>query len=944
VLLGTDFGTNPSTISPPPVKTVCSTVADSLLDVGDATVILHPTDSMNFVPFVNAIRLEYQASYTATANRVRCTSGGTAGAVALAVTGFTDAALRAFDVTDPKRPAIFDLAGAYASGTLTLHDSVATGATHAYTVVPNATIPSLAVELDRRDDILQELASAPAGTYDCLVVAHDSFADNADLARWIAFRAAQRHRIRVVRTSDAYDAFRGGLLHYEAIRRLCVLAFQNWGIESVLLVGDGSEDARGLLRDSAPNFVPARVRYFPVTSSSGGDNVHRNDMNDKWYAQMTPTYYDLPDLLIGRWPVATAAELRAVVDKTLLYEQPATGDDGRWRKRVVMLSDDEWIKRSVPGVGPIAHRRGCSETDFERSIVRASDIVDAAFPGDLRAVRFLLREHSNRLCSSIPEHCAVGFDSLCINGLQRPHVTGGTEVGFYQGATEGTVGKAMTDSVGDGALFLALQSHASRAVVADEFIMSTLEAPFTPAFRNDGKPFVFFGFGCHLNEYGVPSENGSTVSAGDALGERLVLVPSRGAVASYASTGFEYLQPNNAYHEGMWNILFNKRYSRLVGGGAVDSDTLAARWRLSEIVEITEIVAGGSDVIARYNLLGDPLLQLDAGVPRVRVDRVTNGRLQANNRFFVEDPSLPLGLEITLADEQGLDSLWVVKRFRSGPVVPIDSVTITARADTLPQVRAKRSVTVAFEVLVEGCDFDIVVGGRDLAGRVTEFVGGVIFDHRLLANGIEIEDGAVVDPRTAFRFEIGGCAPIPAPLPLEVYVDGVLRTDVVTTADSAQVNWKADFTADLPPGAHTLRFVYEGNDLATYRLTIGTFSLSEVLVFPNPMRRQHRVTRVYFHLGSPVAGGGFRVMDLNGRTVLKRDLRTPGVVQSDVAVPPGGIGSGTGQDETHWNYIEWDGRDLTGDAVANGVYLYELSVHDQGGQTQRHRDKIVLMR
>jgi len=260
------------------------------------------------------------------------------------------------------------------------------------------------------------------------------------------------------------------------------------------------------------------------------------------------------------------------------------------------------------------------------------------------------------------------------------------------------------------------------------------------------------------------------------------------------------------------------------------------------------------------------------------------------------------------------------------------------------QVRAKRSVTVSFEVLIEGCDFDIVVGARDLAGRATEFVGGVIFDNRLLANGIEIQDGAVVDPRTAFRFEIGGCAPIPAPLQLEVYLDGVLRTDVVTSADSVRVNWKADFTADLPPGTHTLRFVYEGNDLAVYTVTIGTFSLTEVLVFPNPMRRQHRVTRVYFHLGAPVAGGGFRILDLNGRTVLKRDLRTPGVVRSDVEVPPGSIGSGTGQDDTHWNYIEWDGRDVAGDAVANGVYLYELSVHDQGGKSQRHRDKIVLMR
>src|SRR5205085_3891094 len=99
-------------------------------------------------------------------------------------------------------------------------------------------------------------------------------------------------------------------------------------------------------------------------------------------------------------------------------------------------------------------------------------------------------------------------------------------------------------------------------------------------------------------------------------------------------------------------------------------------------------------------------------------------------------------------------------------------------------------------------------------------------------------------------------------------------------------------------------------------------------------------------LGEPIAGGHLRVMDLNGRTVGREDLADPGVVKSDAVVPPGAIGSGVGQDDTHWNYIELfrDGLDARGDALANGVYLYELEIRGLSGQTQRRRDRVVIMR
>ncbi len=953
VLLATNFGT--SSTGSTPRQTTCGTMPDASLGASDLRAILRETFPRSGTPYLDLVRVDYPATYVAAGNRIRCTNGGGAGEQFLPIGGFTDSNLRAFDITDPKRTAAFDLAGAYAGGVLTLTDSIATGVVHSYLVVADASIPTAAVDLDRRDDILSELATTPLGTYDVLVVCADILINDPVLAEWKAFREAQGHRLRMVRVSDACDAFRGGLHHYEGVHRLCEQAFRNWGIEFVVLVGDGSEDAAHLLPESGPDLVPSRLRYFLVPSSSDpGNPQYRNDINDKWYSQVAGGPSDpISDLIVGRLPAANSTELAAVLRKTMLYETPAAGDDSAWRKRVLMFADDEWVKRAEPN---IVHRRGCFEPLFEKGVIEASNVVDGAFPGDLRSVRFFLREHSDRMGANndphvpfVPEHRAVDPDSIldyCPNG--QPHSVGSAETSFYGGMLDGQVGKALVDSVGAGCLFFALQSHASRNVVGDEAVINNVEPPFVPPFRNDGKPFIFFGFGCHLNEFGPAGENGGRIP-GDCLGENLVLTESRGAVASYASTGFEFLQENNQYHTWMWRVIFEKRYSRAIGGASVAADTIAARWGLGELLELSEIGFGDPDLSARYCVLGDPMLRLDAGVPRVTVDRIDNGFLQPGGRLAIRNRLQPLGLRVTLRDEQGLDSLWVVERFAGGANVPIPNVTRIANIDTAAAIVAKRSITVDFQLSIDQCNFDIVIGARDLAGRVTEFVGRLQPEQRLLANGVPITSGERVDPRTAFDFEIQECSPVPGALPLEVRLDGAIVPPelLVIRPDAERVNWQAEFTPPwLAAGTHRLQFVYAGDILATYDVTVGGFGMTEVVAFPNPLRKHDDAMRIFFHLGEPIAGGHLRIMDLNGRTVGREDLSQPGVVKSDVQVPPGAIGSGVGQDDTHWNYVELfrAGLDARGDALANGVYLYELEIRGLSGQTQRRRDRVVIMR
>jgi hypothetical protein len=949
----------PQDFSPPPRIQVCGTVAAADVVPGNVTVVLKadpvvefPFDFLDTTPFLDNVRLRYTAQYLAAGDRVRCTSGGATGPTEFTITGFSSgASLVALDITDPKSPAAFDLQGALSGGTLRLTDDIPAGATHSYLVAPSGGIPALAASAIERDTpdpfgppILSELGTPGSfGLYDVLVVAHDSFAGDAKLAEWKAQREAGGHRVRIVRTSDAYDAFDGGLLHYEAIYRLVQEAYRNWGISAVVLVGDGSEDAAGLDPLSGPNFVPARVKYFAVQASSGGGWEYRNDMNDRYYAKMDGPADFYPDILLGRLPVSNAQELRNVVDKIHLYENPVAGDDSKWRKRVLLFSDDEWVRR-IRSPNPFSeHMRGCAEWDFYRSVRRCCDTVKRAFPGDLVCVPFYLHLYSNQLADQIPEHAAWPIETqapACDDtlGYVRPHPSPLSETIFYD-----RVSRALADSVGAGCLFFALQSHAARNVVADESIMLQHDPP-VPDFYNNGKPFVFFGFGCHLNEYGVFAENGGGRSAGDALGETYVTLPERGAVASYASTGFEYLDENNTFHENMWRAIFEKRFFNGLGGTPVNPDTLAADWLLAALLQVAEISNGNTNIIDRFALLGDPLLRLDAGVPRFQVAQPTNGFLDPDGRIGPIDPSQPVGFSFTINDEQGIDSLWVEKRFTGGGREAVAPLTITANVDTAAQIVAKRSYTIKFSILFTECNFELAVGGRDLARRKSEFIGrasfegGGQFGETLAANGIPVQAGDRVDGRTAFRYAYESCAPR-ANFDLTVLLDGQPLFISAFGSDSLKVRWTADFAWDVGPGQHQLQFGLDGSTISSVQLQVGgTLGLHDVVAFPNPFADW---TRVFFRLDEQISGGFLRIMDLNGRLVRQFDLAQPGVVQIYSGVQPAKVGSA--QTDV-MNYVEWDGADNAGDRVANGIYLFELRIQDDAGHALRKLDKVVVMR
>ena len=111
--------------------------------------------------------------------------------------------------------------------------------------------------------------------------------------------------------------------------------------------------------------------------------------------------------------------------------------------------------------------------------------------------------------------------------------------------------------------------------------------------------------------------------------------------------------------------------------------------------------------------------------------------------------------------------------------------------------------------------------------------------------------------------------------------------------------------------------------LAEYRISIGAADEPEIVELfnvPNPFADN---TRFYYELSTEAAAVSMDVFTLAGRKIHTiRDL-------------PGR----SGENITDF----WDGKDIWGDELANGIYIYKLSVRTSMGSTDKTIEKFGKM-
>lgn len=248
----------------------------------------------------------------------------------LHATGFTAPGIRAYDVSDPRRPV--RLAGAA--------EQEAAGSYAVTFAVPG---PAASFCLAGETGLLQPVSlkldagsawRSPATDADYIAIVHRSLWDAVQPL--LDHRAAEGLRVAKVDVQDVYDEFSGGRVDPDALRAFLAYAYNHWNAGGdppayVLLVGDGHYDFKGVLRPGLPNLIPPYLLDIdPFIGETAADSR---------YVSVDGADDFLPDMAIGRIPAKTPADVTAVVGKIVAYE--TTAPRAAWQSRAIFVADNK---------------------------------------------------------------------------------------------------------------------------------------------------------------------------------------------------------------------------------------------------------------------------------------------------------------------------------------------------------------------------------------------------------------------------------------------------------------------------------------------------------------------------------------------------------------------------------------------------------------------------
>lgn len=168
---------------------------------------------------------------------------------------------------------------------------------------------------------------------DYLIITHRDFITS--MQPLAAHRQAEGLRVKIVAVDDLYNQFNDGLYHPIAIKSFLKYAYANWQPPAptyVLLVGDGHwnfKNFNSARYGTPPNFMPPNLGWVDPFQ---GEVDTANEL-------VTIVGSDpMPDMLVGRLPVNSAAEADSVVGKIINYETQAKTLP--YRQRMAFVADN----------------------------------------------------------------------------------------------------------------------------------------------------------------------------------------------------------------------------------------------------------------------------------------------------------------------------------------------------------------------------------------------------------------------------------------------------------------------------------------------------------------------------------------------------------------------------------------------------------------------------
>jgi hypothetical protein len=702
----------------------------------------------------------------------------------------------------------------------------------------------------------------------------------------------------VVDVNQVYNEFAGGIPDITAIRDYLYYAYRNWSPrpQYVLLFGQCSFDYKGIL--GTPRSV------VPTWQSIESLDDVNSYSSDDFFVMFSGSWR--PDMVIGRVNARSSQEAQVFVDKLRGYESSSAPD--AWKSRILFVADDAW----TPELGE------CGDQTLHGDDIEG--LATSRTPAEIEKKKVFLAEYPT--------------------------------VYVAQGRRKPEAAQAIINGINAGALIVDYAGHGNPTQLAHENVFNV--ATSVPELVNADRLSVFVLATCNFSQ----SDNPTYYSGG----EYLINLRGGGAIGVIAGTRKVYANYNRALNWGTFQILFaSTTVDRLV--------TSRPAYALTAFKQSS----GNSVNDQKYFFMGDPTMQLQNPAGYATIDTINGASVRLDNGIPRTSPITMRSLaEVTVKgsvrDENGI----VDSTFSGVITMVLNDVTQTHtivdyfscngvesnffyQASGGVLYRGQSSITRGEFVAKFLVPKDIQYADSTLRGRLTGYFAqngmptndGLAFTSMVRMAGADstaVNDGAgpsitISLGNKSFR---PGDAVGTAPLLLvdladssgintsvtgighriEAWLnDGRQSVDLTDAYTSSLDNFRRGTVtyqlSGLPEGKNTIRVrAWDSfNNSATAEVDFDVastdrLSVTNVLNYPNPFAGGGTLFTFRQNLSEPLKVL-VKVFTVTGRLVQTLETQSSG--DSFVRVP-------------------WDGRDRDGDAIANGVYLYKLTVSTYDGR------------
>ena len=280
-----------------------------------------PSDDIYF----NWFEIEYPRQFQAQDDQILFSRNEEGASWQYEIGNFASPSVEAFEITNPTAP-VRITGSTLDTGTLTFSATHSTEAEY-FVVGSDAILSPKAISFYTPPNF------AALSEADYIFITHSDF--SAALGTLATHRQNQGLSTLIIDIDDLYNSFNYGIYHTIAIKNFLAYTFDNWSTPPsyVLLVGNGHFNLKnytGTTRwdTTDPNFMPPNLAFVdPWQGEVDSSNLLATLVGDD----------ALPDLVIGRLPISSVAELNTFIGKVTAYEQSGPQD---WHSNVIQVSDN----------------------------------------------------------------------------------------------------------------------------------------------------------------------------------------------------------------------------------------------------------------------------------------------------------------------------------------------------------------------------------------------------------------------------------------------------------------------------------------------------------------------------------------------------------------------------------------------------------------------------